>query len=123
MFRSTLLLGSVIVAIALGACTAKTSDKPAAKKPATGTAATTTTKKPPSTPPPQQKVSSTVGANQSSATQTEAACTAADEGKGVCVDEFVVFCAGGTLWALDCAAAFGGTCGAVGEGIDCVVEE
>ena len=95
----------------------------ATNKPAAGKASGATTKKPASTPPPQQKVSPTVGSNQSSAIDTAEVCTAADEGKGACVDDFVVFCAGGVLWALDCAAAFNGTCAEFDGTIDCAIPE
>jgi hypothetical protein len=131
MFRTTLVLGSGLIALTLaagcgssGSGTTTTANKTAAKKAASGQPAANTTRKPATTPPPpQQKVSSTVGANQSSASKTETACTAEEEGKGVCVDEFIVFCAGGSLYALDCAAAFGGTCGEIDGTLDCLIEE
>lgn len=122
MSRSTL----VVVALVTTACFAfgcSSSDKEPAKKPASGQAATSTTRKPAVTPAPKQSVAPNVGANQSKSLKTDAECTPADEGKGACVDEFVVFCSGGSLYALDCSASFGGTCGDNGTQVDCLVEE
>lgn len=122
MIRRTVTLIALAIAGTL-AFGCSSTDKPAAKKPASGQAAAKTTRKPTALPAPQKKVTSGVGANQSSASKTEEVCTADDEGKGVCVDEFVVFCAGQALYALDCAAAFGGTCGSTETEIGCLVEE
>ena len=122
MSRSTLL----VVAFVTTGCLAfgcSSTDKKSAKKPASGQAATSTTRKPATTPAPKQSVAPNVGANQSTSSKTETACAPADEGKGACVDEFVVFCAAGSLYALDCSAAFGGTCGENGAQVDCLVEE
>jgi len=122
MSRSTLLAIALVTTgcVAFGCSSA---DKKSAKKPASGQAATSTTRKPSSTPAPKQSVASNIGANQSKSSKTDGLCTPADEGKGACVDEFVVFCAGGSLYALDCSAAFGGTCGENGTQVDCVIEE
>ena len=108
--------------VAIG-CSSENEKNDSTKKRATGKAAAPTTKKPATTPAPQQKVSSTVSSNQSSAGRTDAVCSAADEGMGACVDEFAVFCAGGVLWALDCAVAFDGTCGESAGAVDCLVPE
>ncbi len=122
MIRSSLTLFALVVSVGLVFGCSST-DKKAAKKSASGQAATTTTRKPASNPAPGQSVAPNVGANQSTSAKTEEVCSPADEGKGACADEFVVFCAGGILYALDCSAAFGGTCGNNGGQVDCLVEE
>ena len=123
MSRSTFLVVALVTTTGCLAFGCSSTDKKSEKKPASGQAATSTTRKPATTPAPKQSVASNVGANQSKSSKTEGVCTAADEGKGACVDEFVVFCAGGSLYALDCNAAFGGTCGESGAEVDCLVEE
>lgn len=122
MSRSPLLVVA-LVTVACSAIACSSTDSKSAKKPASGQAASSTTRKPASTPAPKQSVASNVGANQSKSSKTDGVCTPADEGKGACVDEFVVFCADGSLYALDCSAAFGGTCGENGSQVDCLVEE
>ena len=122
MTRRIATLFTILAASTLAlACSSE--KKTAAKKPATGQAATATTRKPSSTPAPQKAVASRVAGNQASAAKTDEVCTTADEGKGICVDEFVVFCSGGALYALDCAAAYGGTCGTTETELGCFVED
>lgn len=121
MSRTIALSASFLLTTALVLACGSTKSK--TKKPATGAAAAKTTKKPATTPAPQKATAPAVAANKSSAAPTEEVCTDADEGRGACVDEFVVFCSAKTLYALDCATAFGGTCGDFDGAIGCVVEE
>jgi len=122
MSRSTVTFVALMIAGSLAVACSST-DKSTAKKPASGQAASPTTKKPATTPAPKQKVASNVASNQTAAAKTEAECAPADEGKGACIDDFVVFCAGGALYALDCAAAFGGSCGETDVEVGCLVPE
>jgi hypothetical protein len=120
------LLVSLFVATVAVACSVKTTSK----KPATGTPKTSTTKPPASAQKPSgsTKTSPTVkGSTGSSAPvpgsngDDQLACSAEEEGIAVCVDTYVVFCAAQKVWALDCASAFGATCGDVDGTIDCVL--
>jgi hypothetical protein len=94
---------------------------------ASGTAKSATTKQPPSKPKPSKKAGSNVTGNAASAEQVtgdDATCTADEDGQGACADTFVVFCSETKVYALDCAAAFGGTCGELDDGtVDCVVDQ
>src|SRR6478672_8960005 len=96
------------------------------KSAASGTAKSATTKQPPSTPKPSKKAGANVTSNASSAAAVEgdATCTADEDAQGACADTFVVFCSDTKVYALDCAEAFGGTCGELDDGtVDCVVDE
>ena len=118
--RAALVAASLVTATLPIAC----SSKSAAKKPATGQASAKTTTKPSTTPKPTQKTAASVTANASSAAPADGAtCTSTEEGLGACVDDFVVFCAGSVVYALDCHAAFAGTCGIVDGQLGCVVDD
>lgn len=94
------------------------------KKAATGAPKASTTKAPSSVPKPTTKTSTTVTSATSQSVTTEETCTPDDEGLAICADSYVVFCAGGKIYALDCSVAFdGATCGELDETVDCVVAE
>jgi hypothetical protein len=98
------------------------------KKAASGSAKAPTTKQPASSPKPTaasggKRAGSNVSSNKEQSVATEQTCDAAEEGLAVCVDSYVILCAGQKVYALDCAVAFGDgvTCGALDDGtIDCV---
>ena len=98
------------------------------KKAASGSAKAPTTKQPATSPKPTaasggKKAGSNVTSNKEQSVATETTCEAAEEGLAVCVDSYVILCAGQKVYALDCAVAFGEgvTCGALDDGtIDCV---
>lgn len=114
--RAALVAASLITVTLPIACSSKST----AKKPATGQAARKTTTKPSTTPKPTQKTASSVTANTSNAATAEGeTCTSTEEGLGACIDDFVVFCAGSVVYALDCNAAFAGTCGTVDGQVGC----
>jgi hypothetical protein len=107
------------------ACSVNTAST--AKKPATGAAKAPTTKAPASPPKPAaggKKSNPTVTSNTAQSAPTEVTCSTEEEGVGLCSDQYVVFCAAGKVYALDCAVAFGdgATCGEIDDGtIDCVL--
>jgi len=99
------------------------SSKNKTTKAAAGTAKPTT-KQPASAPKPSKKAGANVSGNKASATSVkiDPDCTAEEEGLAVCADTFAVFCSGAKVYAIDCAEAFGGTCGEIDGAVDCVVE-
>ncbi len=120
LYRTALTLAVSTALVFTFGCSSKSTKKTAA----TGAPKAATTKQPPSAPKPATKTGTNVAANKSSAVSVEAdaECTAAEEGLAACVDTFVVFCASTKMYALDCASAFGATCGTLDDGtIDCVV--
>lgn len=113
---AALLVSSLLVA-------AGCSSKNKTTKAATG-AAKPTTKQPPSAPKPGTKAGASVSGSRASATAvtSDPECTAEEDGLAACAGTFAVFCSATKLYAVDCAEAFGGTCGEVDGAIDCVVE-
>lgn len=114
-------LASVFLIVA--GCSSSSSKTRAAAK---GSAKAATTKQPPSAPKPAKKAGGNVTGNVSSAAPVESSptCTAEEDGLAACADTFAVFCSAQKVYALDCAAAFGGTCGELDDGtVDCIVEE
>lgn len=123
ILRNILTLGLASTMVLTVACASKNSAK---KTAAAGTPKTATTKQPVSAPKPTTKAGTNVTTNKTSAVAVEADpdCTKDEEGLAVCSDSFAVFCSDGKVYALDCNAAFGATCGQLDDGsIDCVVEE
>lgn len=122
LFRTAVTLAFATALVATIGCS---SSKNAKRSAASGAPKTATTKQPASAPKPTTKSGSNVSSNKSSAVEVEAdpECTAAEEGLAACADTFAVFCASSKLYALDCSAAFGGTCGVLDDGtVDCVIE-
>ena len=122
LIRTAVTLAFTTALVATIGCSSSKSTKKAA---ASGAPKTVTTKQPASAPKPTTKSGSNVSSNKSSAVAVEADpdCTEAEEGLAACVDTFAVFCASSKLYALDCNAAFGGTCGVLDDGtVDCVIE-
>lgn len=119
------VLSSSILAIALVACGSSTTTKTA---PAAGPVKVATAKAPANAPKPTKSTGKKSGANvtknASSAAPTEATCDVSEAGLGVCADTFAIFCGeDGNVYALDCAEAFGATCGAIEDELDCVVTQ
>lgn len=113
---AAILVSAVLVA---GGCSSKSKTT----KAATG-AAKPTTKQPPSAPKPAKKTGANVSGSASAAVPVESdpTCTAEENGLAACVGTFAVFCSSTKVYAIDCAEAFGGTCGELDGAIDCVVE-
>lgn len=106
-------------ALVITACSSKNKTTKAAAG-----AAKPTTKQPASAPKPSKKAGANVSGNKASATpvQSDPDCTAEEEGLAICADTFAIFCSATKVYAIDCAEAFGGTCGEIDGAVDCVVE-
>ena len=113
---AALLVSSLLVA---SGCSSKSKTT----KAATG-AAKPTTKQPPSAPKPSKKAGANVSGSASAAVPvtSDPECSAEEDGLAACAGTFAVFCSSAKVYAIDCAEAFGGTCGEVDGVIDCVVE-
>jgi hypothetical protein len=114
---------SVVVTLGLVLLACSNSSK--SKTAASGTPASKTSAAPSGGGTPNVTVNVSVVGNSSYATSdSDVTCDSSEEGQGVCVDTYIVFCAGGAGYAFDCNTAYpGSTCDTGDDGqLDCFDE-
>jgi hypothetical protein len=80
-------------------------------------------------PKPSTRIDSRISGLKLDAADTQVSCASGEEGLAGCMDAYVVFCDGGTLYALDCSLfvdlvdAESATCGEIAGVIDCGWED